>query len=166
MALSVSISANISPSETVSPTCFNQLATVPSSMVSLKRGMVMISTFSGFSKAAVFSATGALSSLGAAASASPESSPEISSPSSPIIANKLSTGAVPPSSIPMCNKVPSKKASNSIVALSVSISARISPSFTLSPTFFNQEATVPSSMVSLKRGIVMISAMISRVYVV
>ena len=47
-----------------------------------------------------------------------------------------------------------------MVALSVSISARISPSFTASPTFFNQLATVPSSMVSLKRGIVMISAIV------
>ena len=71
-----------------------------------------------------------------------------------MIANRLSTGAVFPSSIPMYNKVPSLKDSNSIVALSVSISARISPSATLSPTFFNQVATVPSVMVSLKRGIV------------
>ena len=39
-----------------------------------------------------------------------------------------------------------------MVALSVSISANISPSSTLSPTFFSHEATVPSSMVSLKRG--------------
>jgi hypothetical protein len=47
-----------------------------------------------------------------------------------------STGAVSPSGIPMYKRVPSSKDSNSIVALSVSISARISPSFILSPTFF------------------------------
>ena len=44
-----------------------------------------------------------------------------------------------------------------MVALSVSISAKISPSATTSPTFFNQAATVPSVIVSLKRGIVIIS---------
>ena len=45
-----------------------------------------------------------------------------------------------------------------MVALSVSISARISPSFTVSPTFLSHEATVPSSMVSLNLGIVINSA--------
>ena len=47
-----------------------------------------------------------------------------------------------------------------MVALSVSISAKISPSCTVSPTFLNQVATVPSSMVSLKRGILINSAII------
>ena len=47
-----------------------------------------------------------------------------------------------------------------MVALSVSISAKISPSSTLSPTFFNHFATVPSSMVSLSRGMVTTSAII------
>ena len=80
--------------------------------------------------------------------------PVISVPSGPIIASKESHGAVPPSGIPIYNNVPALKDSNSIVALSVSISARISPSETLSPTFFNHVATVPSVIVSLKRGIV------------
>jgi hypothetical protein len=52
----------------------------------------------------------------------------------------------------MYNKVPSLKDSNSIVALSVSISARISPSAILSPVV--HVATVPSVIVSLRRGIV------------
>jgi hypothetical protein len=52
-----------------------------------------------------------------------------------MIANSESTGAVSPSGIPMYKRVPSSKDSNSIVALSVSISARISPSFILSPFF-------------------------------
>ena len=38
---------------------------------------------------------------------SPLKSPEISSPSSPIIANNLSTGEVSPSCTPICNKTPS-----------------------------------------------------------
>ena len=76
----------------------------------------------------------------------------MSSPSSPTIASNLSTGEVSPSCTPICNKTPSWKDSNSIVALSVSISAKISPSSILSPTFFNHCATTPSSMVSLKRG--------------
>ena len=60
----------------------------------------------------------------------------------------------------MYNKVPALKDSNSIVALSVSISAKISPSFILSPTFLSQVATVPSVIVSLKRGIVITVAII------
>ena len=72
----------------------------------------------------------------------------------------LSTGAVEPSSIPMWSKTPSWKDSNSIVALSVSISAKISPSFTESPTFLNHLARVPSSMVSLNLGIFIISAIL------
>src|SRR5687768_1513048 len=39
-----------------------------------------------------------------------------------------------------------------MVALSVSTSARISPDLTLSPTFFCQEAMMPSVMVSLILG--------------
>ena len=75
-----------------------------------------------------------------------------------MMANKESTGAVSPAGIPICKSVPSLKDSNSIVALSVSISAKISPSLTLSPTFLSQVATVPSVIVSLKRGIVTIVA--------
>ena len=78
----------------------------------------------------------------------------MSVPSGPMMARRSSTLAVSPTARPVYSKVPSLKDSNSIVALSVSISANISPSSTKSPTFFNQLATVPSSMVSLKRGIV------------
>ena len=85
---------------------------------------------------------------------------ETSVPAGPKIAKMVSTGAVPPSSTPIYNKVPALKDSNSMVALSVSISARISPSFTTSPTFFNQVATVPSVIVSLKRGMVIFVAII------
>ena len=40
-----------------------------------------------------------------------------------------------------------------MVALSVSMSAKISPFFTASPTFFCHPAITPSVIVSLKRGI-------------
>ena len=48
---------------------------------------------------------------------------EISSPASPIIAKITFTGTETPFSTPIWSNVPSKKESNSIVALSVSISA-------------------------------------------
>ena len=110
VALSVSISAKISPSETVSPTFLSQLATVPSSMVSLRRGMVIISTPAGNSAgvagAVSVSAVDVFVSSVAGAE-SPESSAVISSPFSPIIASSASTGAVSPSCIPMCRSSPS-----------------------------------------------------------
>jgi hypothetical protein len=85
---------------------------------------------------------------------------EMSSPSLPRMARRLSTGAVEPVGTPMWRSTPSKNDSNSMVALSVSISARISPLFTRSPTFFNQLATTPSVMVSLSLGMRTISAMV------
>src|SRR6187402_716630 len=168
VALSVSISARMSPSTTLSPTFFNQEATVPSVIVSLKRGIVTTITPLGNSAAgaavgasAVFASVAAGADSTAAGAAEPPAiKAETSSPSFPIIANKESTGAVSPSGIPIYKSVPSLKDSNSIVALSVSISARISPSLILSPTFFNQVATVPSVIVSLKRGIVTFIAII------
>src|SRR6185437_6805998 len=48
---------------------------------------------------------------------------------------------------------PSSTASNSIVALSVSISARMSPDLTVSPSFTSQRASLPSSMVGDSAGI-------------
>ena len=53
------------------------------------------------------------------------------------------------SSLPM---VPSSTASNSIVALSVSISARMSPARTVSPSLTSQRARVPSSIVGDRAG--------------
>ena len=95
VALSVSISARISPSLTVSPTFFNQVDTVPVVIVSLKRGMVITFTPAGIATAACVvagaSATGAACT--AKAGVAPDNKPEISSPSFPMIANKESTGA-------------------------------------------------------------------------
>jgi hypothetical protein len=50
--------------------------------------------------------------------------------------------------------VPASKAVRSIVALSVSIWAITSPFLISSPGFLSQLAMVPSSIVSLSRGIV------------
>ena len=174
VALSVSISARISPSFTSSPTFFNHDATVPSVIVSLRRGIVTTTT--PFGKEVVgctlsvigcdsdlnsrFASTVASVFVSAPDDSVPEISPEISSPSFPMMAKRESTEAVSPSLIPIYNKVPELNDSNSIVALSVSISASISPSLIVSPTFFNQVATVPSVIVSLKRGIVIFVAII------
>ena len=101
--MSVSISAKISPSSTLSPTFLIQVATVPSVIVSLKRGIVITCTPLGISTptAAVVSVTtSSLTSFMASvfsAFAFPPIKVEISSPSSPIIANKVSTGEVSPS---------------------------------------------------------------------
>jgi hypothetical protein len=52
-----------------------------------------------------------------------------------------------------------KKDSSSIVALSVSTSASMSPALTGSPSFFSHLTSVPTVMVSLSLGISMMSAM-------
>ena len=58
-----------------------------------------------------------------------------------------------PSPIRILPRMPSSTASNSIVALSVSISAMMSPALTASPSFFSHFASVPSSMVGDRAGI-------------
>ena len=87
----------------------------------------------------------------------PETIAETSVPSGPIMVKTESTGLAPPSSVPIYNKVPLNSDSKSCTALSVSISAKISPSFTVSPSFLCHLATFPSVMVSESRGIVMTS---------
>ena len=78
----------------------------------------------------------------------------IFSPSSINIAIGLLT-LIPsePSETSIFSMVPSSTASNSIVALSVSISARISPAETVSPSLTNHFANVPSSIVGDSAGI-------------
>jgi hypothetical protein len=57
------------------------------------------------------------------------------------------------------SSVPSKNDSSSIVALSVSTSASMSPDFTASPSCFNHLTSVPTVMVSLSFGISMMLGM-------
>ena len=84
----------------------------------------------------------------------------IASPSAPITIIGLPTGACSPSSTRIFNTNPSSKFSNSMVALSVSISQIMSPAETLSPSFMFQLTTVPIFMVSLSLGISIIAAII------
>ena len=70
------------------------------------------------------------------------------------------TGALPPSGTEIEERVPSSKASISMVALSVSISAMMSPISTSSPSFLSQRTTVPSSMVSDSLGISILIGMV------
>src|SRR3546814_5190314 len=58
-----------------------------------------------------------------------------------------------PSGTRICAIVPSSTASNSIVALSVSISASRSPDLTSSPSLTSHLASVPSSIVGERAGI-------------
>ena len=77
-----------------------------------------------------------------------------SSPSPAIVAITVPTFTPSvPSAIMIAVTTPSSTASNSIVALSVSISAIRSPDLTASPTFTSHLASVPSSIVGDKAGI-------------
>ena len=98
VALSVSISAKISPSSTLSPTFFNHEATVPSSMVSLSLGIAITFTPSGIDVVVVSeTVSSGETSFEGSSGVTPFKIPEISSPSSPIIARRTSTGDVSPS---------------------------------------------------------------------
>ena len=65
----------------------------------------------------------------------------------------LTLTAEVPSAIRILPMRPSSTASNSIVALSVSISAMTSPDFTSSPSLTSHLASVPSSIVGERAGI-------------
>jgi hypothetical protein len=130
---------------------------VPSSIVSLNRGILTTSTSAGIwadFAADLFASSGAsLTSSDTFSSAvSLVSKLLISSPWSPIIASKLSTTAVSPSATPIWSRYPSLKDSNSIVALSVSISAITSPAEISSPSFTSHLAKVPSVIVGESAG--------------
>ena len=77
----------------------------------------------------------------------------MSSSASPMIAMACPSGALSPSPIRILRSTPFASACISIVALSVSISASGSPIETLSPSFFNQRESCPSSMVGESLGI-------------
>ena len=80
------------------------------------------------------------------------SSPASPSASSVAIGSLTFTPSVP-SGTRILPILPSSTASNSIVALSVSISARMSPDFTVSPSFTSHLASLPSSIVGDSAGI-------------
>ena len=81
------------------------------------------------------------------------------SPGWPIAQSAAPSGTWEPAGTKTARSVPSKKLSSSIVALSVSISASMSPDLMLSPSFLSHLTSVPTVMVSLSFGISMILAM-------
>ena len=83
---------------------------------------------------------------------------EISSPASPMIAISPPNGTASPSPGTIFKIVPASNTSTSIVALSVSTSAMISPADTESPSLTFHLAITPSSMVSLSLGISILMA--------
>src|SRR3954463_12488582 len=95
--------------------------------------------------------------LGLAAPAAFTSSP---SPASTAITSLTGTSCVP-SGTRILAIVPSSMASTSMVALSVSISAMMSPDLTLSPSFFNHLVRLPFSIVGDSAGMRMLIGMAS-----
>ncbi len=91
----------------------------------------------------------------AARAAAETSSP---SPAMTPMTSFTATSAVP-SGTTILASTPSSIASTSIVALSVSISARMSPDLTLSPSFFSHRLRLPFSMVGESAGIRMLIGM-------
>src|SRR5665213_2685398 len=100
------------------------------------------------------SAFGASAFLGAGAAAAEASSPSASK----VAMGELTFTPSLPSGTRILPMRPSSTASNSMVALSVSISARMSPDLTVSPSFTSQRASLPSSMVGDSAGIRMLVA--------
>ena len=90
---------------------------------------------------------------GAAVWAGEAASDRLSPSSSKTAMAELTATLAVPSAINSLPIIPSSTASNSIVALSVSISARISPELTLSPSATSHLARVPSSIVGDSAGI-------------
>ena len=91
-----------------------------------------------------------------------EPRPREPAPSRPACRSRRGRRPAAPASPPgtkTARSVPSKKLSSSIVALSVSTSASMSPVWTASPSFFSHFTSVPTVMVSLSFGISMMLAM-------
>ncbi len=75
-------------------------------------------------------------------------------PGSPSTATTVPTGTVSPAATRISLSTPLSVACTSIDTLSVSITNRLSPAATLSPTALNQEATLPSATVSPNCGMI------------
>ena len=102
--------------------------------------------------AAAAAAAGAAAAGAAALGALPISA-ALSPSSSSTAMGVLTFTPCAPSAIRILPTTPSSTASNSIVALSVSISAMMSPDLTVSPSFTSHLASVPSSIVGESAGI-------------
>ena len=134
--------------------CF--LKVVPSGTSSIAGASTLGMDASG--AAAAGCAEGASSDFAGASDAS--SAALSSSPSSKSTAMGVFTfTSSVPSAIRILPITPSSTASNSIVALSVSISAMMSPEATVSPSLTSHLASVPSSMVGERAGMRILIAM-------
>src|SRR5271170_5993994 len=100
--------------------------------------------------AGAFAAAGVAGATGAAGAAGADSS--IFSSFVPMMPMRVWTGTLAPSEIKILRRMPESKASRSMVALSVSTSARMSPDLTASPSFLIHLTRVPSVMEGLSRG--------------
>src|ERR1700722_13326470 len=98
---------------------------------------------------------------GAAASGALDAGASTFSPGFPMAQRAAPSGTWAPACTNIESSVPSKKLSSSIVALSVSTSASMSPVLTVSPSFLSHLTSVPTVMVSLNFGISMMLAMVS-----
>jgi hypothetical protein len=107
---------------------------------------------------ATASEVGFVSAAGVASAGFPESN-EISSPSFPIIASNESTGAVSPAGI-LYVSVPSLKIQIPLLLYRFQFLQECLLRLLYRLLFLSQVATVPSVIVSLKRGIVIIVAII------
>ena len=111
------------------------------------------STFGATGAAAAGAGAAATGAAASAAGADWPASAGTSSPSSTRTAIGVFTLTFSvPSAIRILPMMPSSTASNSIVALSVSISAMMSPAEMVSPSFFSHLARVPSSIVGERAG--------------
>jgi len=101
-------------------------------------------------------------SVGATAGGPPASA-EMSSSAAAMTPIVTPTGLVAPSSMRRARRMPSPRATSSMIALSVSTSASVSPFFTASPTFFTHFTRRPSSMVGESASIITLVAIWSPV---
>ena len=123
---------------------------VPSGQSGLRSGSgVLTCSTADAAGASDFASAGAASALGASVFTSSALSPS----STRTAIGVFTLTPWDPSDTRILPKMPSSTASNSIVALSVSISAMMSPDLTASPSFFSHFASVPSSMVGDRAGI-------------
>jgi hypothetical protein len=99
---------------------------------------------------------------GAAAGAAGVAGASTVSPSLPTAQSGAPKATCEPASAKIFKSVPSKKHSSSIVALSVSTSASMSPDLTTSPSFLSHLTSVPTVIVSLSFGISMILAILGK----
>src|SRR5690606_30664086 len=126
---------------------------LPLSLAGAAGACALPAAASGFAAGFSSGASASVSDLGAEERLAPPISSTLSPSSTSTAIGVLTATPWVPSAIRILPITPSSTASNSIVALSVSISARMSPDFTVSPSDTSHLASVPSSIVGESAGI-------------